>query len=158
MLNRAIQAPCTTYKNLMEKHMRKKNSKAASIRRELNRAIPLIVPAIAGLCGASLSQVYAERKKLNKEKVEYQDHEAHISAHMAAAQNLVPTANAVQVGGTHYKDKTLQPWDAIIIWKMGFLDGNALKYLVRFRDKGGVEDLKKARHYIDKLIEVEGAK
>jgi hypothetical protein len=35
------------------------------------------------------------------------------------------------------------------------LDGNALKYLVRFRDKGGVEDLMKARHYIDKLIEVE---
>jgi hypothetical protein len=38
------------------------------------------------------------------------------------------------------------------------LDGNALKYLVRFRDKGGVEDLMKARHYIDKLIEVEEAK
>ncbi|CAB4146400.1 SaV-like [uncultured Caudovirales phage] len=67
-------------------------------------------------------------------------------------------ANAVQVGGTHYKDKTLQPWDAIIAWDMGFLDGNALKYLVRFRDKGGVEDLKKARHYIDKLIEVENEK
>lgn len=67
-------------------------------------------------------------------------------------------ANAVQVGGTHYKDKTLQPWDAIIAWGMGFLDGNAMKYLVRFRDKGGVEDLKKARHYIDKLIEVENEK
>lgn len=65
------------------------------------------------------------------------------------------TANSVQVGGDHYKTKGLQPWDAIIEWKMGFLDGNALKYLVRFRDKGGVEDLMKARHYIDKLIEVE---
>jgi hypothetical protein len=68
------------------------------------------------------------------------------------------TANSVQVGGSHYKTKGLQPWDAIIEWKMGFLDGNALKYLVRFRDKGGVEDLMKARHYIDKLIEVEEAK
>jgi len=142
----------------MEKHMRKKNSKAVSIRRELNRTPPLTVPSIAGLCGASLSQVYAERKKLGKEKVEYQDHEAHISAHMDTVENFLITANAVQVGGVHYKTKTLQPWDAIIAWDMGFLDGNALKYLVRFRDKGGVEDLKKARHYIDKLIEVEGAK
>lgn len=68
---------------------------------------------------------------------------------------MAKTANSVQVGGDHYKTKGLQPWDAIIEWKMGFLDGNALKYLVRFRDKGGVEDLMKARHYIDKLIEVE---
>lgn len=67
-------------------------------------------------------------------------------------------ANAVQVGGQHYKTKGTQPWDVIIEWNMGFLDGNALKYLVRFRDKGGVEDLQKARHYIDKLIEVEGGK
>jgi hypothetical protein len=64
-------------------------------------------------------------------------------------------ANAVQVGGTHYKAKGIQPWDAIVAWKMGFLDGNAVKYLCRFRDKGGVEDLQKAAHYIDKLIEVE---
>ena len=67
-------------------------------------------------------------------------------------------ANNIQIGGDHYKDKVVQPWDAIIMWKMGFLDGNALKYLVRFRDKGGVEDLRKARHYIDKLIEVEELK
>ena len=79
-------------------------------------------------------------------------------ANANAVENFPITANAVQVGGVHYKTKTLQPWDVITIWKMGFLDGNALKYLVRFRDKGGVEDLKKARHYIDKLIEVEGAK
>lgn len=63
-------------------------------------------------------------------------------------------ANAVQVGGSHYKDKDIQPWDVINAWGMGFFDGNALKYLARFRNKGGVEDLRKARHYIDKLIEV----
>ena len=68
------------------------------------------------------------------------------------------TANSVQVGGDHYKKKVLQPWDVIITWKMGFLDGNALKYLARFSDKGGVEDLKKARHYLDKLIEIMEAK
>jgi Protein of unknwon function (DUF3310) len=67
-------------------------------------------------------------------------------------------ANATQVGGTHYKDKGLQPWDAIAAWDCGFLDGNVIKYVVRYRSKGGVEDLKKARHYLDKLIELEGLK
>ena len=37
----------------------------------------------------------------------------------------------------------------------GFLQGNVIKYLCRYRDKNGVEDLRKARHYLDKLIEVE---
>lgn len=37
----------------------------------------------------------------------------------------------------------------------GFLRGNAIKYLARYKDKGGVEDLRKARHYLDKLIELE---
>ena len=38
---------------------------------------------------------------------------------------------------------------------IGFHRGNVLKYLIRYRDKGGIEDLKKARFYLDKLIEVE---
>ena len=67
-------------------------------------------------------------------------------------------ANEVQIGGTHYKDKGLQPWDAIAAWDCGFLDGNVIKYVVRYRSKGGVEDLKKARHYLDKLIELEELK
>jgi hypothetical protein len=64
-------------------------------------------------------------------------------------------ANEVQVGGEHYKRKRIQPWDAIVDWKMGFLDGNVVKYLARWKEKGGIEDLRKARHYLDKLIEVE---
>lgn len=63
------------------------------------------------------------------------------------------SANNRQVGGHHYLDQPIQPWDAIIAWECGFLDGNVIKYVVRFRDKGGIEDLKKARHYLDKLIE-----
>lgn len=63
-------------------------------------------------------------------------------------------ANDRQEGGDHYQT-TIQPWDAIVAWGLGFLDGNAVKYLARWRKKGGVEDLKKARHYLDKLIEVE---
>ena len=67
-------------------------------------------------------------------------------------------ANDVQHGGDHYKTKAIQPWDFITSNNIGFLEGNAIKYLCRWRDKGGIQDLEKARHYIDKLIEVERAK
>lgn len=66
-------------------------------------------------------------------------------------------ADHKQVGGSHYKDKAVQPWEVIERNRMGFFDGNALKYLMRYRDKGGVEDLRKAVHYIEKLIEMEAA-
>jgi len=64
-------------------------------------------------------------------------------------------ANDVQHGGTHYKMKAIQPWDYIAANNIGFFEGNAIKYLTRWRDKGGVEDLKKAQHYIQKLIELQ---
>jgi len=67
-------------------------------------------------------------------------------------------ANDTQVGGDHYKLHTHETWDVIIDWNLGFLDGNAVKYLSRWRQKGGIQDLMKARHYIDKLIEVESGK
>ena len=67
-------------------------------------------------------------------------------------------ANSVQYGGDHYKHKSIEPWDYIEANGIGFLDGNAIKYLTRWKAKNGIEDLKKARHYIDKLIEVETAK
>jgi len=76
----------------------------------------------------------------------------------ADKQETSNPANDIQIGGTHYKDKGLQPWDAIAAWDCGFLDGNVIKYVVRYRSKGGVEDLKKARHYLDKLIELEELK
>ena len=67
-------------------------------------------------------------------------------------------ANDIQHGGDHYKTKAIQPWDFIVSNNIGFLEGNAIKYLCRWREKAGVQDLEKARHYIDKLIEVEKAK
>ena len=68
-------------------------------------------------------------------------------------------ADAVQIGGTHYSSKAVQPWHAMEAWMSpeqfaGFLRGNAIKYLARCDDKGGVEDLRKARHYLDRLIEL----
>lgn len=68
------------------------------------------------------------------------------------------TARDTQIGGSHYKDKSVQPWQAMEAWMsreqfIGFLRGNAIKYLARCDDKGGVEDIRKAHHYITKLIE-----
>jgi len=67
-------------------------------------------------------------------------------------------ANDTQVGGDHYKSHAYETWDVIEDWGLGYFDGNAVKYLSRWRSKGGVQDLMKARHYIDKLIEIEGKK
>jgi hypothetical protein len=69
-------------------------------------------------------------------------------------------ANDTQVGGDHYRKKSVQPWDAMQSWMTpeqfsGYLLGGTFKYLARYREKGGVTDLEKARHTLDKLIEVE---
>lgn len=67
--------------------------------------------------------------------------------------------NDSQVGGSHYTDMAVQPWDAMGAWLgpqgfQAYLRGNAIKYLSRCHAKGGLEDIKKAGHYIAKLIEV----
>lgn len=71
-------------------------------------------------------------------------------------------ANTQQVGGNHYVSKAVQPWEAMESCMSkeefaGYLRGNILKYTMRCADKGGVEDLKKAQHYLEKLLEVLGA-
>ena len=68
------------------------------------------------------------------------------------------TANEQQHGGSHYKELKIQPWDFIDANEIPFLEGCAIKYLTRWRDKGGVEDLKKAIHFIEKRIELEETK
>ena len=57
----------------------------------------------------------------------------------------------------HYSGLAIEPLDYIIANKMDFLEGNIIKYVTRYPNKGGVEDLIKAREYIDKLIERERA-
>ena len=63
-------------------------------------------------------------------------------------------ANERQVGGDHYRRQAIQPWDYIVANGLGFLEGNIVKYVSRYKAKGGIDDLHKARHYLDKLIEV----
>ena len=60
-----------------------------------------------------------------------------------------------QVAGTHYQKSAMQPWDIISEWELDFWEGNVLKYLLRWKYKDGVQDLKKALHYLEYLIERE---
>ena len=58
----------------------------------------------------------------------------------------------------HYITNVIEPIDFIIANKLNFCEGNVVKYISRWRLKNGVEDLKKAKQYIDFLIEKEVAK
>ena len=65
------------------------------------------------------------------------------------------SANDKQVQGDHYRARPIQPWDYIAANGLGFFEGNVVKYVTRWRDKGGVSDLEKAQHYLQKLIELQ---
>jgi hypothetical protein len=60
-----------------------------------------------------------------------------------------------QVGGDHYKKMPIQPLEFIAKNNLSFFQGNVIKYIIRYKDKNGVEDLKKALHYIEMMIEME---
>jgi len=58
-----------------------------------------------------------------------------------------------QVGGGHYKGLAIQPITYIFANGLGFAEGNVIKYVTRWRAKNGIEDLKKAQHYLELLIQ-----
>ena len=58
-----------------------------------------------------------------------------------------------QIGGRHYMDMVMQPSEFINKNKLQFAEGNAIKYICRHANKGEVQDLEKAKHYIDMIIE-----
>lgn len=76
---------------------------------------------------------------------------------LADSWPALPSANTIQIAGGHYVSKPVQVWDFIHRNGIGYLAGNVIKYVSRYREKGGIADLEKARHYIEKLIEEEKA-
>lgn len=66
------------------------------------------------------------------------------------------SALSVQVDGDHYKKLAIQPVEYIHANKLGFIEGSVIKYVTRWRDKNGIRDLEKAKHFLDLLIELEG--
>jgi hypothetical protein len=65
------------------------------------------------------------------------------------------SALETQVDGSHYKKLKIQPIEYIHANGIGYMEGNVIKYVSRWKDKNGIKDLEKARHYIDLLIELE---
>lgn len=67
------------------------------------------------------------------------------------------TKNALktQVGGDHYKQFEIQPVEFITRNNLGFIQGNIIKYICRYKFKNGKQDLEKIKHYIDLLIQLE---
>jgi len=126
--------------------------------REYFRKNPLAIPKEVGAkFKAAMPSVYAIRKQVLNGLVVEQVHP------VVEHEPFVPSSKAdgLQVGGDHYKGMGVQPWAAMESWMTpeqfaGFLRGNAIKYLARCDVKGGIDDVKKARHYIDKLVEVRG--
>jgi len=60
-----------------------------------------------------------------------------------------------QVSGDHYKSLTIQPIEYIHANNIPFAEGSVIKYVTRWRDKGGLADLEKAKHFLELLIELE---
>ena len=70
-------------------------------------------------------------------------------------------ANDRQVGGSHYKEMDVQPWDVVDTWpveqRIGYYRGGALKYLMRMGSKDeSAEEIAKGQHYMQKLLEILG--
>jgi hypothetical protein len=64
-------------------------------------------------------------------------------------------ANDKQEGGAHYKGERIEHWDFVLMHDIPYMEAQVIKYMMRWRKKNGVEDLRKAKHFIDKLIEHE---
>lgn len=75
----------------------------------------------------------------------------------AHAMGIVRPVTALnqQEGGSHYRDMKIQPIEYIHANGLGFCEGNVVKYVSRHRQKNGKQDLLKARHFIDLLIEMD---
>lgn len=66
------------------------------------------------------------------------------------------SANKRQVAGSHYaKHGELQHWDVVDHFNLDYFQGQITKYVMRWKDKNGIEDLKKAQHFLEKYIELQ---
>lgn len=108
----------------------------------------------------AFTQTVEQRIRIDLDEKKRQQEE--INKRMKAAVDAMPlggplTSNALgkQVDGGHYKDLKIQPIEYIHANNIPFAEGCAIKYLTRWRAKGGIKDLEKAKHFIELLIELE---
>ena len=90
-----------------------------------------------------------ERLKQEKEAANYKYKMADIEAGLTDFDSVIDP--------DHY-NLAIEPFDYIYYNDLGFAEGNVIKYITRWKQKNGIEDLKKAKQYIDMLINKEGYK
>lgn len=86
-------------------------------------------------------EAYEEWARLEKQREEFTEEKA----------------SDLQIGGNHYKKFKIQPAEFCYKNNIPYLEATAIKYLCRWKDKGGLQDLEKAKHFIDLLIEFQNA-
>lgn len=96
--------------------------------------------AAMGLGGAADNEFARQYQKMQQDKQQY------------------ASALDKQVSGSHYKSKAIQPVEYIHANGLGFCEGNVIKYVTRWKEKNGIDDLEKALHYLEILIQLERRK
>jgi hypothetical protein len=113
-------------------------------------ANPQATPKVVGTkFKVAMPSVYAIRKRVLSE----------LDTKPALAVERTSTAKEKQVGGSHYKDMGVQPWDVVDTWtreqQIGYYRGGALKYIMRMGSKDqSATEVAKGKHYLEKLLEV----
>lgn len=139
--------------------MRKMSDKTKKFLAALNSEPDASINSLAKKHKIATGYAYKLAKKQNNGAIEkvlglQQDPRPNHLPQLASKLFKIDVANEVQVGGDHYKKNAIQPWDYIVSNDLGYLEGNVVKYVSRWKDKGGRQDLEKAKHYLDKLLEV----
>lgn len=127
--------------------------------RETAAAFPELKPkAIAEMLGVKPAYVSSVLWAQKNKPVPAKLHKQHGAERAEELEARNKRALDVQVGGDHYKKLKIQPVEYIHANNLGYFEGNVVKYVTRWRDKNGIADLEKAKHYIDLLIEQETGK
>jgi hypothetical protein len=123
------------------------------------------VTNLAKRIGVSYSYAYKLKQKVIAEidnRLATPEQDAAMDALIATNQEnggwqVTATTGAlnVQVGGDHYKKMKIQPIEYIHANNLPFIEGNIVKYITRWREKNGLKDLEKVKHYVDLLIDLE---
>lgn len=136
------------------------NAKPSDVSAKFGMAMPAVYTLRKESLGSNwkLAAVATSNTPIKADEVQVLDQDAANLVYQASLGRK-RTANNEQYGGDHYINMGVQPWKAMESWMSpeafaGFLRGNAIKYLARADKKGGLEDIKKARHYVQKLVEV----
>ena len=78
-----------------------------------------------------------------------------ISKMSKSVEKAQPEALDVQIGGGHYKSYAIQPVEYCMKNNLNYCQSNIVKYVTRYKDKNGKEDLEKVKHYVDLLLQIE---